>query len=557
MAKMYPRRLPQSALNDPRRAAERKVYAGLGKGLDDSYSVFYSVAWLSKPQRGSASDGEVDFIVAHPDDGVLLLEVKGGRVARDGDTGKWASIDRYDDAHSIKDPIEQVRKSKFSLLDKLNEHPKWGGRRIELGHGIVLPDCATPNAPLSADAPHEIVAFSADMEDLGSKVRQMYRYWRSRHGDSKLGADGMKILTQLLAPTFQLRRPLGASIAEDDRQILELTEQQYRVLDLLARQRRVSVAGGAGTGKTVLAGEKAKRLAEEGLRVLLTCYNRPLAEYLQDRFAWTEGLEILTFHRLCYDWAEEAGNLLPKTSGDREYFEKTMPEALLAAADKLEKRYDAIVVDEAQDFHETWWDPLQLCLSDPDTGILYVFYDDNQSIYQRATTFPKGLVEISLSENLRNTKRIHELAHRFYKGGDTQAVGPDGRAVEAIESQGDAALRHAVADLLNRLVVEQEVPASQAAILVGKSVDRGAFAGTYQLGGVGLTSNQEVEPKKVLLQTIHGFKGLERRVVVLADIDQVPPSIRGELFYVGITRARAHLAVVAERATLKALGLAK
>ena len=112
-------------------------------------------------------------------------------------------------------------------------------------------------------------------------------------------------------------------------------------------------------------------------------------------------------------------------------------------------------------------------------------------------------------------------------------------------------------DLLQRLIVEEEVPASQAAILVGKAVEHGAFAGTYQLGSVGLTSNQEVEPKKVLLQTIHGFKGLERRVVILADIDQLHASKREELFYVGITRARAHLAVVAERATLKALKLSK
>jgi superfamily I DNA/RNA helicase len=92
---------------------------------------------------------------------------------------------------------------------------------------------------------------------------------------------------------------------------------------------------------------------------------------------------------------------------------------------------------------------------------------------------------------------------------------------------------------------------------VGRKVEHGAFAGTYQLGSIGLTSNQQVEPKKVLLQTIHGFKGLERRVVILADIDRLSPINREELFYVGITRARAHLGVVAERATLKALGLAK
>ena len=70
-------------------------------------------------------------------------------------------------------------------------------------------------------------------------------------------------------------------LADDDRELLRLTEQQFAVLDRLRRQRRVSISGGAGTGKTVLALEKARRLAREGSGVLLTCFNRPLADNLR------------------------------------------------------------------------------------------------------------------------------------------------------------------------------------------------------------------------------------------------------------------------------------
>lgn len=114
-----------------------------------------------------------------------------------------------------------------------------------------------------------------------------------------------------------------------------------------------------------------------------------------------------------------------------------------------------------------------------------------------------------------------------------------------------------VGALLQRYIKEQEIAPSHVAILCGKSVERGAFADSHRCGGIGLTSNQKTEPKKVLLETIHSFKGLERRVVILTDIDQISARNREELLYVGITRARTHLAVVAEEDTLRSLSLGK
>lgn len=163
MAVLYPTPLPRSVIDDPMRAAERKVYEALGAGLDAAHRVFYGVAWLAKAPEGDARDGEADFIVAHPEKGVLLLEVKGGGVARDGTTGRWASTDRNGVRHDIQDPFAQVRGSKHALLHKLKDHPGVGAAWIELGHGVVFPDCARPRLPLCPDASPEITVFAGDL----------------------------------------------------------------------------------------------------------------------------------------------------------------------------------------------------------------------------------------------------------------------------------------------------------------------------------------------------------------------------------------------------------
>ncbi len=84
---------------------------------------------------------------------------------------------------------------------------------------------------------------------------------------------------------------------------------------------------------------------------------------------------------------------------------------LLEAVDAPGPRYDAIVVDEGQDFEDDWWLLLQLLLNDPDAGILYVFYDSNQAIYPRPPGLPEDLVPYSLSENWR--KQLGRLLHRL------------------------------------------------------------------------------------------------------------------------------------------------
>lgn len=558
MAIMCPSPLPGFATADPRRAAERTMYEALERGLSDEHRAFYGIAWLARRRDGSGRDGEADFVVAHPKRGMVVIEVKGGAVARDGASGRWTSRDRAGAVHDIGDPVAQARDSRFALLDKLRTVPGWGGRGVRAWHAVALPDCKAAPEALGPDLPREIVIYADDLNWLPEKVDSLFSFWEGRegHGDP-IDEQAMTLVQRVLAPSFELRQPLGVEVREAEREILRLTEQQLLLLRALARNRRVQVSGGAGTGKTILALEKARRLAEEGYRTLLTCFNRPLAQFLRASAGEVPNLTVLNFHQLCYEMAAKAELPLPDREGPtppREYFEELLPRALEHALDRFpDQRFDAIVVDEGQDFHANWWLPLQLALTDPDDGILYVFYDDNQRIYGGASALPEKLVPVHLGENLRNTRAIHTLARRFYTGGELDASGPEGQAVESVEAADAAAIRRETKRVLHHLIRDGAIPPRDIAVLTGKALNRSALGADATIGAFRVTQDQDADPEAVLLETIHRFKGLERPVVVLTEIDEYLQRGQEELVYVGITRARAHLVVVGGREALARL----
>ena len=156
------------------------------------------------------------------------------------------------------------------------------------------------------------------------------------------------------------------------------------MLDLLTAYPRVEIRGGAGSGKTWLAVEKARRLAAEGQRVALMCYSRGLAEFLKRRVEKPPKRQrpayVGTFHNLGIDWGVPAGS-----DDDSRYWEEFLPAEMVKLARALpeEQRFDAIVIDEGQDFAQSWWDAVVAALREPDHGCLYVFSDEGQRIFAR------------------------------------------------------------------------------------------------------------------------------------------------------------------------------
>jgi hypothetical protein len=186
LAKIYPEHLPESIVNDPKRQAERQVFDCLAT-LERSFVVFYSVAWQSR-RDGRMRDGEADFVIAHPDLGVLVMEVKGGGVSFDAQTGEWTTTDRYGDTFTIN-PVQQAVTSKHTLLEKLRDLPEWDSRLfLNIGHVVCFPDVIIEEKSLRLDLPRVIIIDHKDLKNLDLVIRNIFEHYMEKGNPSVLGA---------------------------------------------------------------------------------------------------------------------------------------------------------------------------------------------------------------------------------------------------------------------------------------------------------------------------------------------------------------------------------
>lgn len=540
MARMYPDTLNPTTQS----AAERKLYEAFREALDDTYVVFHSVAWQSPAKDGRVRDGEADFIIAHPQHGILILEAKGGAIRHDPRVGSWESIDKGGSAHAIHDPFNQAKTSKYVLRDQLAT--MLGGQRtFTIGHAVAFPDVMAAGPMLGLDRPRAIILDASDMADVAGWVRQAFNYWRgsASRKDTAPGQAAVTELTRLLGKVWELRPALWGEFIQENKALIRLTEQQFATLDVLNRQRRAAICGCAGSGKTMLAVEKAARLAAQGFRVLLTCFNKSLAHDLRGQLKPRPNLDILHFHELAAGIAKQGGTLPRMTDGET-YFREELPMAMFEALERVPERYDAIIVDEGQDFEEAWWPPLELLLRDTTTGILYIFFDDNQRLYVQQGAFPVKQEPYPLSVNCRNTQHIHLQVLRFYQGEvQPTALGPPGRPVEIVRYNGPGDMQNAVMKLLHRLAIDEHIPSDELLVLTPLSSEKSLLK--YKTPGrVTLTDRLPVTPGQVFATTIHGFKGLERSTVVLVEAERWTRENLERLLYVACSRARNHLIVL-------------
>ena len=542
MARMYPSRV--GALFKIKSQAERKLYELLRDGLPNDYVVFHSVAWLARDLRSGAQDGEADFVVAHPERGVLVIEVKGGRIVYDGPGGQW-----YSGEHAIKDPFEQARGNKHSLLAKLKDLHYWRDRWLTIGHAVAFPDVVVKH-DLRLDAPQTIILDANDLRDVRGWIDGVFAYYQARDAQpGSVGQAGIDELVRLLSPSWELHAPLAAEFVDEEREIIRLTTEQFNLLDFLGNRRRVVISGCAGSGKTTMAMEQAKRLARQGFRVLLTCFNRNLAEYMRSDASLPKGVEVIHFHGLCMKLATLA-QLQAKLNQGRNtqaWYDQTLPDLLLEAADVLGPQYDAIVVDEGQDFQTHWWVPLQYLLADPANGIFYVFQDDNQNIYQTAAELPDGMESFGLWYNVRNTQHIHRTVLAFYRSSVTPtAKGPAGRPPEVHFYADDQALKQHLRQALHRLTAQEGIAAEDIVILTPRSRERSALWRFGVLGNFRLTDRWPPGPNEIYCTSVYLFKGLESPVVILAEVYPSENQDMNAVLYVGCSRARNHLLVLVE-----------
>ena len=547
MARMIP---ASPAPETPR--SEGRLYERFRTDLPDAWTVIHSQRFLLPRHRGFAREGELDFLIVDPARGALGIEVKGGGVRRHRDG--WFSTDRDGEEHPIKDPGRQAAAAVHAIRDYLKDAPGFGGRgfRCRFDWGVAFPDTVSPG-DFGPELPAEVILDRGSLLDLRRAVDRVFAYWGPSRGDGRtLSPEAADALVETLCERHPPAATLALRFREEEREILRLTEHQKVILEVLASHPRVAVEGGAGTGKTVLAVEKARRMATTGARVLLLCFNRPLAAHLR---GGADDYEVETFHEFCGKLARRAGFAFeePTSPGHQDFWETTAPNLLVNALERLpEARYDAIVVDEGQDFMLDWWICLDLSLRDGGEGTLYAFYDPNQNISNR--DLPKAL-EISpaqLPHNCRNTANIARyIAGLIGEEARVRPGAPDGAPVEEMTCGDPAVLARQVSERLERLVEEDEVRPQDIGIISTRRLENSPFAenrraGRFRLVGLGdphAAKSRRSRPR-IVFDTLERFKGLERDVVVLLDLPGSKRAVTAARLYVGASRAK-HLLVVA------------
>src|SRR5271165_6872870 len=384
-------------------------------------------------------DHEIDFVVAIEGAGIVCLEVKGGDLWHDGDSWwQW----RGGRERKI-DPVRQARDACYALRDFVESDARWSQGRLRWDHAVVLPHAEVGQDFGLPECPRWKVI---DRNDLPALVEKLRHVLLRQEIDRPLltGRGITQLATALSGRGLPQRSVVARALANQD-SADALTEHQAVILDAIQQLNRVEIRGGAGSGKTFLAVEQARRLSVRGQRVALLCYSHGLASYLERITAnWRRRHQLAyvgEFHALGVRWgAPEGPDESLRTEETVQFWEHDLPLQMADLAAQLDPghRFDSIVVDEAQDFADEWWDPLLAALKDDETGGLYVFTDEGQRVFSRHGSPPVPLVPLVLDHNLRNTRQI---ANAFQPLVDhpMRFLGGEGPAVKFIAcSQHDA-----------------------------------------------------------------------------------------------------------------------
>ena len=521
--------------------AEKTVWKSLKDSLPDDVYLFHGVRVTD-----NKNDKEADLVVLWPNKGIAFIEVKGGHITPASD-GKF--IQKSLRKKEPIDPVSQIHGAMYAIRD-------WIGHQTSLNyHSPQNFLVAFPNSFLASSYQSSKISRSQfiDKDDLANSadiVRQAIEV-KTGYTVSPDADDCARIAHVLMASIIDVTdvAELAKVIDKRSEEIEQYITDNVKLLDFVCDVRRFHVQGTAGTGKTALAMAHAQRLKQQGLRVAFLCYSRGLALYIRHQ---TESLPrderidvVKTFHALGNEW----GMHIPENAGD-DFWDQTAINTFtnLAKNARDEDKFDAIIIDEAQDFGPHWWNVVEELLRPSDNAGIYAFGDSSQEIFGRSSGFELAYVPLRLQVNLRNCDPIAALSHNISRE-DTATIGIDGPNVFYVEMPEDATKYEFITagdDMVEYL--HEFYEARHIAMLTTKS----RHPRHAELADVDKDNHLRTmwNSKETFYGTVSGFKGLERNCVVLV-VDGFHPDMNvKETLYTGITRARDLLVIVAQKSVM-------
>ena len=533
-------RMPNMLPENPRLAndSERRVWQALGEQLGAGDLVV-----AGQRVTDHLKDHEVDFVVAIEGAGVVCVEVKGGEVWHDGHN--WLQEKRNGMFRTIE-PVRQAREACYALRGFIESDPRWTQGRLRWDHVVVLPNSQLPQDFALPDCPRWKVVDRDEMSGLAARLTDVIA--QQELNRPLLTSTAVDQLRAALSGRGLPQRDVVARALENEDAADILNQQQAVILNAIQMLPRVEVRGGAGSGKTFMAMEQARRLANAGQRVALICYSHGLASYLKRITAgWPRRQQpdyVGEFHSLGIRWGAPKGpDENERTEETSQFYEHDLPAQMLELAAALPdgQRFDAIVIDEAQDFADSWWDPVLAALRDPDDGGLYVFLDEGQRVFDRQGTPPVPLVPLILDQNIRNTRQIAS-AFQPLVDHPMRYLGGDGPEVRFVACDHDEAMG-AGDDQIDVLLEQGWRPEDVALLTTGS---RHPEQKARQAQGTQSYWDSFWDVDQVFYGHVLGFKGLERRAIVLVVNDRYALERASERLYVGLSRARDQLVVCAD-----------
>ena len=513
---------------------EKLVYKALQK-LNNDYSIIHSYRWLGDESQ-RRSEGEADFLIIHPAKGILSVEVKAGGVAFRN--GNWVQINRNTSTEKVMDPFGQAAESQYRVRLLLRNN--FRGTMPLIGRAVWFTSvCVDKNLKLPPEAVREIILDQDSLAEPEKALDAAFGYWQRnlRFVSATLTGGQYRELLHVLLPSFQIAETISSSARDNQTSYVQLTRQQFAVLDFLREQKIAAIHGPAGTGKSLLAIEKARMLAQSGQKVLLLCFNEFLLKHLRTQ----ELNPLITVHNV-RSLAEE---ILQDNSLPIEQVNKFFEEYFATDFDDTDWQYPNIVVDEGQDISDAMLEHLSF-LAELNDGSFYVFYDRNQFILER--DMPQYLdseaeCRLVLYRNCRNTAEIAATVGSLVDMRQEPYVNDvHGEKPKAVFYTDKAALK-GIAERFVKTMQENRVALEDMVILSVHSLEHSALHGVMELAGIPVSNT--LEEGKVWVTTTRKYKGLEAKAVLLVDVEvsKLTDAVMQRMIYIGGSRANTYLKV--------------